>query len=198
MIGSWHRILFRLLKTESEELLYTRTNSLTKNSLMTSAISKPNIVLVEDNNAELYLFQTALKDSKLQPLINLMVARDGEETLALLERIKGTTDVHLILLDLNLPRIPGKEVLKAIRKLEYLSVTPIIVLSNSDDPRDVQECYELLADRYIQKPGEYIELVKFCSAMRKSILAFGSIEPEFMDREFPEMTRLIQQQRRPA
>ncbi len=165
---------------------------------MPDTILKPNIVLVEDNDAELYLFQTALKDAKLQPHINLMVTRDGEEAITLLERIKGSTDVHLILLDLNLPRIPGKEVLKAIRKLEHLHATPIIVLSNSDDPKDVQECYELMADRYIQKPGEFIVLVQFLQAVRECIEAKQAIDLEFIEKHCPELGRLKEERRRSA
>jgi two-component system response regulator len=127
------------------------------------------ILLVEDNQADVRLTQEALKDEKLH--INLSVVNDGVEALAFLRRegrYANTVRPDLVLLDLNLPRKDGREVLEEIKNDPNLMVMPVVVLTTSDAEKDILESYELHANCYIIKP---LDLNQF-SRVVKSIQEF--------------------------
>jgi chemotaxis family two-component system response regulator Rcp1 len=111
------------------------------------------ILLVEDNPADVRLMQEMLK--KLQIQVQLSVADDGAAALKFLRReAPYTTAVppDLILLDLNLPKKPGLEVLAEISRDPRLRRIPLIVLSSSQAQQDIVRSYELCANCYITKP----------------------------------------------
>jgi len=116
------------------------------------------ILLVEDNPDDVTLTIRALKKNHL--LNDVVVARDGAEALDLLFG-KGETPPmvlpELILLDINLPKINGLEVLEKIRGNERTSLLPVVVLTTSDEDRDRMESYRLGANSYISKPVEFEE-----------------------------------------
>jgi len=116
------------------------------------------ILLVEDNPDDVTLTIRALKKNHL--LNDVVVARDGAEALDLLFG-KGETPPmvlpELILLDINLPKINGLEVLEKIRDNKRTSLLPVVVLTTSDDDRDRMESYRLGANSYISKPVEFEE-----------------------------------------
>jgi chemotaxis family two-component system response regulator Rcp1 len=122
------------------------------------------ILLVEDSPADVALTREALEDSKLSN--NLYVVTDGEEAIAFLYNRGPYADMprpDLILLDLNLPKKSGLEVLREIKKDEQLSLIPVVIMTVSKDERDIVESYRLHANCYIRKPvkfGEFIEIVK--------------------------------------
>ncbi|GAB4527596.1 MAG: response regulator [Anaerolineae bacterium] len=122
------------------------------------------ILLVEDNLGDIRLTQEALKDSKLTN--NLSVVQDGEQALAFLRREGKYADKprpDLILLDLNLPRIDGRQVLAEIKDDDDLKRIPVVVLTTSDDEKDVLASYNLHANCFITKPvdlGRFIEIVQ--------------------------------------
>jgi chemotaxis family two-component system response regulator Rcp1 len=122
------------------------------------------ILLVEDSPADIALTQEALLDSKL--LNTLHVVTDGEEAMAFLRKEGEYAAVprpDLILLDLNLPKKNGREVLAEIKQDTSLSLIPVVIMTVSEDERDVFESYRLHANCYIKKPvkfGEFIEIVK--------------------------------------
>jgi two-component system response regulator len=122
------------------------------------------ILLVEDNPGDVILTREALIDSKIRN--ELFVARDGVEALAFLRREAGYADVprpDIILLDLNLPRKSGREVLAEIKADESLRRIPVVVLTTSEDHRDVVASYDLHANCVITKPVDldrFIEIVK--------------------------------------
>jgi CheY-like chemotaxis protein len=122
------------------------------------------ILLVEDNTADVRLTEEALKEGKVRN--RLHVARDGEEALAILRR-QGSHAGHprpdLILLDLNLPRKDGREVLSEIKADESLRRIPVVVLTTSRADEDVLRSYHLHANCYIAKP---VELDQFLSVIR--------------------------------
>jgi CheY-like chemotaxis protein len=122
------------------------------------------ILLVEDNPGDVRLTREALKDSKVRN--NLHVVGDGDEALAFLRR-KGkharAVSIDLILLDLNLPRKNGREVLAEIKGDEQLKRTPVVVLTISKAEEDIVRTYDLHANCYITKP---IDLQQFMKVVR--------------------------------
>jgi chemotaxis family two-component system response regulator Rcp1 len=111
------------------------------------------VLLVEDSPGDVRLTQEALKDAKVH--INLRVVRDGIDAMAFLMREGEYATVprpDLILLDLNLPRKDGREVLKEIKENPELKSIPVVVLTTSASEADVLRSYLLHANCYITKP----------------------------------------------
>jgi CheY-like chemotaxis protein len=134
-------------------------------TLMTSV----EILLVEDNLADVRLTQETLKEEKLNN--NLNVVNDGVEALAFLRRegqYINAVRPDLILLDLNLPRKDGREVLAEIKNDPDLKTIPVVVLTISEAEKDVLQSYRLYANCYIVKP---LDLNQF-SMVVKSIQNF--------------------------
>ena len=109
-----------------------------------------NILLVEDSAGDAQLTQEAIDELGLS-MITLHVARDGE---AAIQYLESSALPDLIILDLNLPKMNGKEVLLCVKTSERLKAIPIIVLSTSMAPEDVKRSYELHANCYITKPTD--------------------------------------------
>jgi two-component system, chemotaxis family, response regulator Rcp1 len=105
------------------------------------------ILLVEDNEADVWLFKEAL--NALGSPHDLEVARDGEEAIARLKQADKPPD--LILLDINMPKVDGFEVLSFVRSDARLCIIPVIILSSSRDDRDVRRAHELGANSYLCK-----------------------------------------------
>jgi CheY-like chemotaxis protein len=127
------------------------------------------ILLVEDNPGDVGLTRETLKDSKL--LNHMTVVGDGVEAMALLRREGKYADTirpDLILLDLNLPKKDGREVLKEIKTDEQLRRIPVVVLTTSSAEQDILKTYDLHANCYITKP---LNLDQF-SAVVKAIEEF--------------------------
>jgi chemotaxis family two-component system response regulator Rcp1 len=122
------------------------------------------ILLVEDSPADIALTREALEDSKLRN--NLYVVTDGEEAVSFLRKTGKYASMpkpDLILLDLNLPKKNGLEVLREIKADDSLRLIPVVIMTVSKDEKDVVESYRLNANCYIRKPvrfGEFIEIVK--------------------------------------
>ena len=122
------------------------------------------ILLVEDNPGDVRLTIEALKEAKV--INHLTVVKDGVEALAFLRR-QGSYDTaprpHLILLDLNLPRKDGREVLADIKADDNLKRIPVVVLTTSQDEQDVLKSYNLHANCYITKPvglDQFVRVVR--------------------------------------
>jgi chemotaxis family two-component system response regulator Rcp1 len=122
------------------------------------------ILLVEDNPGDARLTQEALKEGKVRN--NLHMARDGVEAMAFLRREGKYKDMprpDLVLLDLNLPRKDGREVLAEMKEHPDLRLIPVVVLTTSEAEQDVLRTYELRANCYITKP---VDLEKFITIVR--------------------------------
>ncbi len=122
------------------------------------------IMLVEDNPGDVRLTVEALKEGKF--LNNLTVARDGEEALEILSRQGKYANYPLpdiILLDLNLPRKDGREVLREIKTNSELMHIPVVVLTMSKAEEDILRSYKYHANCYITKP---IDMDQFLKVMR--------------------------------
>jgi chemotaxis family two-component system response regulator Rcp1 len=122
------------------------------------------ILLVEDNPGDVRLTRESLKDSKL--LNHISVVSDGEEAMAFLRRegkYVEATRPDLILLDLNLPKKDGREVLAEIKTDEQLRRIPVVVLTTSSAEQDILKTYDLHANCYITKP---VNLDQFSAVVR--------------------------------
>jgi CheY-like chemotaxis protein len=127
------------------------------------------ILLVEDNPGDVRLTREAFKDAKLHN--NLSVVQDGVEAMAFLRRegqYSAAPRPDLVLLDLNLPKKDGREVLEEIKYDDDLKRIPVVVLTTSSAEKDVLESYNLHANCYITKP---VDLAQFL-AIVKSIQSF--------------------------
>jgi chemotaxis family two-component system response regulator Rcp1 len=127
--------------------------------------SRPvEILLVEDNRADVVLTTEALESSKLANTLH--VVEDGVEALAFLRRegaYASKPRPDLVLLDLNLPRKNGSEVLAEIKGDSDLKRIPVVILTTSSDEKDILETYGLHANCYITKPvllEEFMEIVR--------------------------------------
>jgi len=135
------------------------------------------ILLVEDNPSDLELTLRAFTVHQLTNTIH--VVRDGVEALEFLFREgaqhdRASADPDLILLDLNLPRVSGKEVLARVRSDPRTREIPVIVFTSSRDDRDLQECLNLGANGYIVKPTDFGQ---FAVAVRKMGLQWSLMAP---------------------
>ena len=120
-----------------------------------------SILLVEDNPGDLRLTQEIFREGKL--CSNLMTVKDGVEAMSYLRKEGQYSDAvqpDLILLDLNLPKKSGQEVLKEIKKDEKLGRIPVIILTSSKSEEDMQAMFDLHADAYINKPIDVDHLIK--------------------------------------
>lgn len=119
-----------------------------------------HILLVEDNPGDVSLVRAALDEAKLAN--ELHVASSGDEAVAYLGKA-GTSPEHpvpdLILLDLNLPGMSGKEVLRVVRSTAATSTTPVVVMTSSEAERDIVESYELHANCFVTKPLDFEKFV---------------------------------------
>lgn len=126
-----------------------------------------NILLVEDNPADVRLIREAFKDNKTKN--DFHVEQDGEAAINYLNNLKsngngnGTTRPDLIILDLNLPKKNGFEVLEKIKSSPVLRSIPVVVLSTSDSEEHIYKSYNLNANCYITKPvdfNKFLDVVK--------------------------------------
>jgi two-component system, chemotaxis family, response regulator Rcp1 len=121
------------------------------------------ILLVEDSPSDVRLIREALKESSVP--VQITVARDGVEAIEQLRQAEAGQAVRpdIVLLDLNLPRKNGKEVLAEIKASPNLKQTPVLVMTSSRSDEDIAQVYSLNANCYITKPGdlhEYINVVR--------------------------------------
>jgi chemotaxis family two-component system response regulator Rcp1 len=127
--------------------------------------SRPvEILLVDDNPADVALTQEAFQEGKL--VNNLSVVNDGVDAMDFLRKRGQYASVptpDIILLDLNMPRKDGREVLAEIKADDVLKYIPVVIMTVSKDDKDIFESYRLHANCYIKKPvkfSEFIEIVR--------------------------------------
>jgi chemotaxis family two-component system response regulator Rcp1 len=128
------------------------------------AVKPIEVLLVEDSLGDVRLTREAFKDARVH--VNLCVAPDGADAMAYLRREgvhASAVRPDLILLDLNLPKKDGRDVLKEIKECAGLATIPVVVLTTSDSEADILRSYALHANCYITKP---VDLEGFLSVVR--------------------------------
>lgn len=131
------------------------------------------ILVVEDNPADASMLREALRQSPIP--YRLRVVQDGAAALDLLSSCESGTCPDLVILDLNLPRRNGFEVLQAIRQNEVTASIPVIVMSSSLDHRDVERAYDSHANCFIVKPAELEELLGVVLAIENFWLSVAEL-----------------------
>ena len=141
-------------------------------------VSPIEILLVEDSPADVRLTQEALKEEKMH--INLSVAGDGVEAMQFLRKegkFAKTVRPDLILLDLNLPKKDGREVLKDIKSDDKLKTIPIVILTVSKAEEDVLKTYNLHANCYITKPLDLNQFAHVVKSIKDFWLTIVKLPP---------------------
>lgn len=137
---------------------------------------RADVLLVEDNPGDVRLAREALADSQL--IGHIEVVPDGEAAMHYLQREGVYADAprpDMVLLDLNLPRKDGREVLAEIRSDPDLTRLPVVVLTTSDSAADVARSYELHANCFVRKPLEYLEFVEVMRQIERFWLATATL-----------------------
>jgi CheY-like chemotaxis protein len=145
------------------------------------------ILLVEDNVGDVRLTQEALKESRL--IVKLTVARDGMEAMEFLRGASGhmsTSSPDLILLDLNLPRKDGREVLQEIKNDADLKRIPVVVLTTSAAESDILATYGFHANCYITKPVDMDQFIKIVQMLEEFWFTIVKLPPRECQRSARE------------
>jgi CheY-like chemotaxis protein len=131
------------------------------------------ILVAEDHPADVYLIRTALEEHGIN--LPLQVAADGQEVLQIISQQEALPEpqVDLIILDLNLPRHDGIEILQRLRETKRLARVPVAVLTSSDSPRDQVIASELGAARFLRKPSNLEQFLSL-GAVFKEMLGQGT------------------------
>ena len=136
------------------------------------------ILLVEDSPSDAELTVEALRDAKIRN--NLSVADDGVQAMQFLRRqgqYENAPRPDLILLDLNLPRKDGREVLAEIKADQTLATIPVVVLTTSTSEQDMLRAQELQADSYITKPVEFMRFLEVVREVESFYLFVVALPP---------------------
>ena len=137
------------------------------------------ILLVEDNSGDEFLVRDAFERGRVRH--ELEVVRDGE---AALDRLRGlgeyadTPVPDLILLDLNLPKIDGRDVLQTLKSDDRLANIPVLVLTTSSSLADVTRCYSLHANAYLTKPFDALGYEEIVDAVERFWFSTAILPPE--------------------
>ena len=136
-------------------------------------MSEVNILLVEDNEGDIILTTEAFKDMKLENKIS--VVKDGEEAIRFLKKQGEYTEAptpQLVLLDINLPGMDGKELLDIIKKDRALKEITVVMLTCSDMDADIKDCYDKHVNWYITKPIDYDKYTKVMHEIEAFYVSF--------------------------
>ncbi len=146
---------------------------------MADAFKRIEILLVEDNPGDADLAREALADSKLHNM--LYVVGDGEAAMEFLQRTGNYADAprpDLILLDLNLPKKDGREVLAEIKSDDDLKLIPVVILTTSSSDEDILRSYNLHANCYITKPIDLNQFIKVVRSIEDFWLCIVRLPPK--------------------
>jgi two-component system response regulator len=141
----------------------------------------PDILLVEDNPLEVELTLKPIRE--LDGVDRIELARDGEEALDFMfgrgsfRHLSGSQLPRLVLLNLKLPKVDGLDVLRAIRANARTSLVPVVVLTSSNESRELAQCYQVGANSCVQKPVRYEEFWNTMQAVGRYWLALNQSPP---------------------
>jgi chemotaxis family two-component system response regulator Rcp1 len=134
-----------------------------------------NILVIEDSPSDVRLVREALKENSVR--VQMTVARDGVEAMEYLHQVErgAASRPDLVLLDLNLPRKNGREVLAEVKASPELRQIPVLVMTSSRADEDVQQAYNLNANCYITKPADLNEYVRVVRAIENFWFATATL-----------------------
>ncbi len=140
-----------------------------------------SILLVEDNPADARLILEFFKDINIKNSIHIV--HDGMEARNFLfKQCKSDMDnPDLIILDLNLPRISGREILKEIKEDKELKTIPVLILTTSEASEDIKECYDHYANCYLIKPVDFDEFTKIMESIKNFWFNKVELPPQTMN-----------------
>ena len=144
---------------------------------METTLAPFRILLVEDNPNDIEITRRALERGQVKN--ELTIARAGQEALDILfERVEGDGSLPgLILLDLNLPKVDGREVLSRIKTHPQLKRIPVIVLTTSTREEDIVRTYDLGVNTFISKPVRFEDFIKVVSAIQEYWIVIATLPP---------------------
>jgi CheY-like chemotaxis protein len=138
-----------------------------------------HILLVEDNEGDIVLTLEAFNDVKLRNKVS--VVRDGEEAILFLNRegkFASAETPDIVLLDINLPKIDGKEVLSYIKRSETLKALPVVMLTTSSSEKDIQDAYSGFANCYITKPVDFTKFIDVVRSIENFWISIVELPPK--------------------
>ena len=127
-----------------------------------------SLLLVEDSPADVFLVNHAIQQEGLN--VQLQVAEDGEAAIAIIDKVDSEQQVpppDVMLLDLNVPRRSGNEVLERLRRSPRCQNVPVVMISSSDSPLERKRAFELGATEYFRKPSTLPEFMKLGAVVRE-------------------------------
>ncbi len=129
---------------------------------MTTIDNKPTVLITDDDDAAAHLLQTNLRRTGL--VCSILRARDGRQAIDILENRNSNAKIAadspvVMLLDIRMPRMDGIQVLEYVKKSDNLKRIPVIMLTTTDDPREVERCYDIGCNFYVTKPVDYGKFV---------------------------------------
>ena len=136
-------------------------------------MNEVHILLVEDNEGDIILTTEAFKDMKLDNKIS--VVNDGESALRFLKKqgeYADSSTPQLILMDINLPGMDGKELLERIKSDEELKEIPVVMLTSSSSDSDISDCYDKQVNWYITKPIDFDKYTKVMHEIEAFYVSF--------------------------
>ncbi len=149
------------------------------------------LLLIEDSYAEIRLIEEAIKEAGIKDTVELKPLQNPELVMETLqEQFEIGQLPDLVLLDLNMPRMHGLEVLKMVKSEKEFVEIPVYILTNSDNKMDMAECYEAKADGYVQKPTDFHQFVAFFTALKKSIELKDRISVLYLDKFYQEALKM--------
>jgi CheY-like chemotaxis protein len=148
--------------------------------MKTGKFSRPvEILLVEDNEGDVGLVEEVFEEAKMRNIIH--VAEDGEEAMQFLYKEGKYKDVprpDIILLDLNLPKKDGREVIAEIKNQDNLKRIPVVILTSSNAEKDIVKMYDLHANSYITKPVDFDQFIKVIKSIEDFWLQVVKLPPK--------------------
>jgi DNA-binding response OmpR family regulator len=156
-----------------------------RSSALRSPLEEPatgvrgHVLIVEDNEADVFLIQEAIEAKKLP--VALHVVRDGEQAVRYFDEVDGDISgpcPSLVILDINLPKKQGGEVLKHMRRSHRCANALVIAVSTSDSARDREQMTELGANGYFRKPSEYAAFMKLGDVVKALLAGWTSENQE--------------------
>lgn len=149
-----------------------------------------SVLMIDDSFADMRLMKEAVKLSGLPSVANTTSCYSVAEGFAALETLYHLGETyHTILLDLNMPKQGGIELLNKIKSDKRFSRIPVFIVTNSDSKADMDACRELGADAYFQKPADFDRLIDFFIAVKYSLEINRNVSVPVVERRYAELKK---------